>query len=294
VFLGAKEDNLISLMITHNDGKNILIQMQQNNGTQEVRITKGEPQVGFEKVIVIVICLAFLVLLTISLAWVIFYYVQRFRILHRQYTAQKRQERLMRKALDSLKVETLKESSELVKNHEETCCAICIDNFEAGTEVRHLTCGHPYHKKCIDPWLMEKGTCPQCKVDVLKQLGLRDSETYADPPTDEESPPHVETNEAYDEDFSVSEHPVSDEMNDSGVEDSNIDHNETEGGEECSGSQFTWFAHSQLDRAMSEPLPPVNQTSMARRSVIFRNSILSTENVNEVDERSQGGPATEF
>ena len=97
----------------------------------------------------------------------------------------------MRKALDSLKVETPKESSELVKNHEETCCAICIDNFEAGTEVRHLTCGHPYHKKCIDPWLMEKGTCPQCKVDVLKQLGLRDSETYADPPTDEESPPHV-------------------------------------------------------------------------------------------------------
>ena len=97
----------------------------------------------------------------------------------------------MRKALDSLKVETLKESSELVKNHEETCCAICIDNFEAGTEVRHLTCGHPYHKKCIDPWLMEKGTCPQCKVDVLKQLGLRDSESYADPPTDEESPPHV-------------------------------------------------------------------------------------------------------
>ena len=33
--------------------------------------------------------------------------------------------------------------------------------------------------KCIDPWLMEKGSCPQCKVDVLKQLGLRDSTNFA-------------------------------------------------------------------------------------------------------------------
>ena len=153
----------------------------------------------------IVICLAFLVLLTISLAWVIFYYVQRFRLLHRQYAvsfffnftpvwfngvfiqAQKRQEKLMRKALDSLRVESLKANSELVQNHDETCCAICIDNFEAGDEVRHLTCGHSYHKKCIDPWLMEKGTCPQCKVDILKQLGLRDSDTFAEPPADSSS-----------------------------------------------------------------------------------------------------------
>ena len=45
-----------------------------------------EHSAGFEKIVVIVICLAFLILLTISLAWVIFYYVQRFRILHEEYT----------------------------------------------------------------------------------------------------------------------------------------------------------------------------------------------------------------
>lgn len=104
----------------------------------------------------------------------------------------------MRKALDNMRVETLKPSSDLVRNHEETCCAICIDNFEAGVEVRHLTCGHPYHKKCIDPWLMEKGTCPQCKVDVLKQLGLRDSDTFAEPPSEAPTPtvPHEVPNSA--------------------------------------------------------------------------------------------------
>ena len=46
-----------------------------------------------------------------------------------------------------MKVETLKSDSELVTNHEEICCAICIDNFEAGSVVRHLTCTHVYHKK---------------------------------------------------------------------------------------------------------------------------------------------------
>ena len=43
-----------------------------------------------------------------------------------------------------------------------------------------------YIFKCIDPWLMEKGSCPQCKVDVLKQLGLRDSTNFAEGP--EETP----------------------------------------------------------------------------------------------------------
>ena len=53
----------------------------------------------------------------------------------------------MIKALEKLRIETLKSSSELVKNHTEICCAVCIENFETGTQVRYLTCGHPYHKK---------------------------------------------------------------------------------------------------------------------------------------------------
>merc|ERR1719447_847206 len=132
----------------------------------------SDNQNNFEKIIVIIICLSFLVLLIISLIWVLFYYFQRFRLLHRQYAAQKKQEKAMKKAFNKMKVETLKSDSELVRNHEEICCAICIDNFEAGSVVRHLTCTHVYHKKCIDPWLVDKGTCPQCKADILKSLGL--------------------------------------------------------------------------------------------------------------------------
>lgn len=292
----ADQFNLVSIMINHNDGLSLLDKFKQENPESNreqplyARITKGQPAVGFEKVIVIVICLAFLVLLTISLAWVIFYYVQRFRLLHRQYTAQKQQEKLMRKALDNLRVETLKPSSDLVKNHEETCCAICIDNFEAGVQVRHLTCGHPYHKKCIDPWLMEKGTCPQCKVDVLKQLGLRDSDSFAEPPAP--TTDTMETNEAfYDEETHQTNQ--NDEMNDSGMEDE-------EDGEvssdlpidvvSCNNNNCNWtISHSQLDRAMSEPLPPVDQINVGIRGTLFQHSRLTTEN--EVEEPA---PRTEL
>ena len=53
----------------------------------------------------------------------------------------------MIKALEQLRIETLKNTSDLVRNHAETCCAVCIENFEPGSQVRYLTCGHPYHKK---------------------------------------------------------------------------------------------------------------------------------------------------
>ena len=55
----------------------------------------------------------------------------------------------MKKAFSKMKVETLTSSSDLVKNSDEVCCAVCIDNFESGAVVRHLTCSHVYHKKVL-------------------------------------------------------------------------------------------------------------------------------------------------
>ena len=31
---------------------------------------------------------------------------------------------------------------------------------------------HLFHKSCIEPWLLEHRTCPMCKCDILKTLGV--------------------------------------------------------------------------------------------------------------------------
>ncbi|KAG9070155.1 hypothetical protein KI688_009487 [Linnemannia hyalina] len=49
-------------------------------------------------------------------------------------------------------------------------CAICLDNFLDGEEIRTLPCHHEFHCECIDPWLTRKSsTCPLCKYDCTKR-----------------------------------------------------------------------------------------------------------------------------
>ncbi|CAN8274760.1 unnamed protein product [Cochlearia groenlandica] len=47
------------------------------------------------------------------------------------------------------------------------CCVICIDEFGQGQSCRRLPpCGHVFHQKCVDSWLIEVATCPICRVWV--------------------------------------------------------------------------------------------------------------------------------
>ncbi|KAF9286047.1 E3 ubiquitin-protein ligase rnf13 [Mortierella alpina] len=49
-------------------------------------------------------------------------------------------------------------------------CAVCLDEFEKGEEIRTLPCHHEFHCECIDPWLTRKSsTCPLCKYDCVPQ-----------------------------------------------------------------------------------------------------------------------------
>lgn len=52
----------------------------------------------------------------------------------------------------------------VVDNGTGDTCAVCIEDYESGDELRALDCGHAFHKDCIDPWLITKrACCPVCK-----------------------------------------------------------------------------------------------------------------------------------
>ena len=40
-------------------------------------------------------------------------------------------------------------------------CSVCTEDFAENDRVRILPCGHVYHRRCIDPWLLRfGGNCP--------------------------------------------------------------------------------------------------------------------------------------
>lgn len=46
-------------------------------------------------------------------------------------------------------------------------CSICICEIEPGDSIRHLpSCGHTFHRACIDLWLLRRADCPLCKCHV--------------------------------------------------------------------------------------------------------------------------------
>ncbi|QIV95785.1 RING finger family protein [Allofrancisella inopinata] len=57
-------------------------------------------------------------------------------------------------------------------DNDKTSCSICLDNFTFSefnnSKICITTCGHFYHKNCIEQWLKSNHTCPLCKKELLK------------------------------------------------------------------------------------------------------------------------------
>lgn len=51
-------------------------------------------------------------------------------------------------------------------------CAICVDDFRSGDNMRVLPCKHHFHQVCIDEWLINHSDlCPLCKKQVPRGEG---------------------------------------------------------------------------------------------------------------------------
>ncbi|EDW36157.1 GL16830 [Drosophila persimilis] len=118
---------------------------------------------------VLFVSISFIVLMIISLVWLIFYYIQRFRYMQAKDQQSRNLCSVTKKAIMKIPTKTGKISDE--KDLDSDCCAICIEAYKPTDTIRILPCKHEFHKNCIDPWLIEHRTCPMCKLDVLKFYG---------------------------------------------------------------------------------------------------------------------------
>lgn len=47
-------------------------------------------------------------------------------------------------------------------------CVVCLDAFREGQWCRKLpACGHLFHRRCLDTWLVKLSACPICRTPVL-------------------------------------------------------------------------------------------------------------------------------
>uniref|UniRef100_A0A0E0L3T9 RING-type domain-containing protein n=1 Tax=Oryza punctata TaxID=4537 RepID=A0A0E0L3T9_ORYPU len=86
---------------------------------------------------------------------------------------------IKKRALRSIPVEVYCGGEETA---ETDVCAICLGEFADGEKVRVLPrCGHGFHVRCVDAWLVSHGSCPTCRRQVIGGGGTTppDSDTIA-------------------------------------------------------------------------------------------------------------------
>jgi len=117
---------------------------------------------------VLFVSVSFIVLMVISITWLVLYYVQRFRYIHAKDRLERRLCSQAKRALAIIPIITISKDNDEDDDH----CPVCLDVYKVGEIMRILPCNHRFHKACIDQWLMDKRTCPMCKMDILKHYGL--------------------------------------------------------------------------------------------------------------------------
>ncbi|KAF3826865.1 hypothetical protein GH733_009390 [Mirounga leonina] len=180
VFTKSGTGNIVVIMVSYPKGREILDLVQKGIA---VKMTIGVGTRHVQEFIsgqsVVFVAIAFITMMIISLAWLIFYYIQRFLYTGSQFGSQSHRKEA-KKIIGQLPLHTVKHGEKDVVSFikidhvakdigidvDAENCAVCIENFKVKDIIRILPC-----KICIDPWLLDHRTCPMCKLDVIKALG---------------------------------------------------------------------------------------------------------------------------
>uniref|UniRef100_A0A8D0KIM1 Ring finger protein 128 n=1 Tax=Salvator merianae TaxID=96440 RepID=A0A8D0KIM1_SALMN len=163
--------NTVAIMISHLKGKEILQRIE--SGYQVTMIIEVGKKHGswMNNYSIFFVSVSFFIVTAATVGYFIFYSARRLRLARAQNRRQKRLKADAKKAIGQLQLRTLKQGDKETGPDADNC-AVCIEVYKPNDVVRILTCNHLFHKSCIDPWLLEHRTCPMCKCDILKALGI--------------------------------------------------------------------------------------------------------------------------
>nr|XP_003229265.1 PREDICTED: E3 ubiquitin-protein ligase RNF128 [Anolis carolinensis] len=163
--------NTVAIMISYLKGKEILRKMEQ--GYQVTMFIEVGKKHGpwMNNYSIFFVSVSFFIVTAATVGYFIFYSARRLRIARAQNRKQRRLKADAKKAISQLQLRTLKQGDKETGPDADSC-AVCIEVYKPNDVVRILTCNHLFHKNCIDPWLLEHRTCPMCKCDILKALGI--------------------------------------------------------------------------------------------------------------------------
>uniref|UniRef100_A0A8C5Q4S5 Ring finger protein 130 n=1 Tax=Leptobrachium leishanense TaxID=445787 RepID=A0A8C5Q4S5_9ANUR len=164
--------DIVAIIVSESTGRDILSYVERNISVlMAIAVGSRSPPKGFSRGSLVFVSISFIVLMIISSAWLIFYFIQKIRYTSARDRNQRRLGDAAKKAIGKLTTRTVK------KGDKETDpdfdhCAVCIESYKHNDIVRVLPCKHVFHKLCVDPWLSEHCTCPMCKLNILKALGI--------------------------------------------------------------------------------------------------------------------------
>ncbi|KAM3625108.1 uncharacterized protein V6R79_006932 [Siganus canaliculatus] len=171
----ADSEEMVAIMIGNIQGREIA-RLVENGTDVYMLIDVGSPHGPWTDTYwLYFLSIAFFIVTAASITYFVFISASRLYNLNQHRRTERRLKSEAKKAIGRLQVRTLKRGDEET-NSESHVCAVCIEAYKAGEVVTVLTCDHIFHKNCIEPWLLERRTCPMCKCDILKALGVEEEE----------------------------------------------------------------------------------------------------------------------
>ncbi|NXN79059.1 RN128 ligase, partial [Bombycilla garrulus] len=164
-------ENIVAIMIGNLKGMEILHRIQRGMKVTMVIEVGRKRSLSMNIFTILFISVSFFVVAAATLGCYVSYSARRLILARAQSREQRRLRARAKKAIEEMQLRTLKEGDKETGPDGDSC-VVCFEQYKPNDVMRVLTCNHVFHKTCIDPWLLEHGTCPLCKCDILKVLGV--------------------------------------------------------------------------------------------------------------------------